>query len=65
MSISLTPWSIKEDGDNIFIVASNNRRVAEIGCQIGEMQLCDAKYIVAAVNAVAGTPIEQLEDPDA
>lgn len=66
MKISPTPWKVSQDASgDIFISAADGSYVAEMGCPDGELTEADARYLVAAVNAAAGTPVEQLEDPDA
>lgn len=66
MKISPTPWKVLKDANgDIFISAADGSYVAEIGCPDDERAEADARYLVAAVNAADGTPVEQLEDPDA
>jgi hypothetical protein len=64
--MSPTPWKVNQDASgDIFISAADNSYVCEIGCPLDdECALSDARFLVAAVNAAAGTSIEQLEDPD-
>ena len=63
MSISPTPWKVCHDANgDIFIAAADDTHVAEIGCP-DDGAAEDARYLVAAVNAAAGTPVEVLEDP--
>ncbi len=55
---------MQDASGDIFISAADGSYVAEIGCPDDECAEADARYLVAAVNAAAGTPVEVLEDPD-